>query len=90
MHRIFNYRNHSKHLTMKTAMQDLIDDLNGYLNVDISPLGLNMIRIIKERAEGKLIKERNQIEDSYNNAKSYPSSDCDGCKYYFMTYITND
>ena len=75
---------------MKTAMQDLIDDLNGYLNVDISPLGLNMIRIIKERAEGKLIKERNQIEDAYNNAKSYPSPDCDGCKYYFMTYITND
>lgn len=75
---------------MKTAMQDLIDDLNGYLNVDISPLGLNMIRIIKERAEGKLIKERNQIEDSYNNAKNYPSNDCDGCKYYFMTYITND
>ena len=75
---------------MKTAMQDLIDDLNGYLNVDISPLGLNMIRIIKERAEGKLIKERNQIEDAYNNAKSYPSSDCDGCKYYFMTFITND
>ena len=75
---------------MKTAMQDLIDDLNRYLNADISELGLNMIRIIKERAEGKLIQERNQIEDAYNNATSYPSPDCDGCKYYFMTFITND
>jgi hypothetical protein len=73
-----------------TAMQDLIDDLNRYTNADISPLGLNMIRIIKERAEEKLLIERQQIESAYNNAKTYPSSDCDGSKYYFMTYITND
>lgn len=73
-----------------TAMQDLIDDLNRYTNADISPLGLNMIRIIKERAEEKLLTERKQIEDAYNNAKNYPSNDCDGSKYYFMNYITND
>ncbi len=30
-----------------TAMQDLIDDLNRYTNTDISPLGLNMVKIIK-------------------------------------------
>lgn len=73
-----------------TAMQDLIDDLNRYNNADISPLGLNMIRIIKERAEEKLLIERQQIEAAYNNAKNYPSNDCDGSKYYFMNYITND
>ena len=73
-----------------TAMQDLIDDLNRYTNADISPLGLNMIRIIKERAEEKLLMERDQIEVAYNNAKNYPSNDCDGSKYYFMNYITND
>ena len=29
-----------------TAMQDLIDDLEGYLKLELSPLGLNMITII--------------------------------------------
>ena len=75
---------------MKTTMEDLIDDLNRYSNADISELGLNMIRIIKKRAEEKLLMERQQIEAAYNDAKNYPSNDCDGSKYYFMTYITND
>lgn len=75
---------------MTTTMQDLIDDLNRYLDTDISPLSLNMIRLIKERAESKLLMERQQIEAAYNDAKNYPSNDCDGSKYYFMNYITND
>ena len=75
---------------MKTAMQHLIDELKSNLKLDISSEAKTVIEIIIERAKGNLIKERNQIEDSYNNAKSYPSSDCDGCKYYFMTFITND
>ena len=75
---------------MKTTMEDLIDDLNRYMNTDISPLGLNMIKLIKERAVSKLLMERQQIESAYNDAKNYPSNDCDGSKYYFMTYITND
>ncbi len=69
-------------------MQDLIDDLNRYTNTDISPLGLNMIKIIKERAEEKLLMERKQIEQAYDSAKNDP--DTDGSKYYFMNYITND
>ena len=75
---------------MKTTMEDLIDDLNRYMNTDISPLGLNMIKLIKERAVSKLLMERQQIESAYNDAKNYPSNDCDGSKYYFMNYITND
>jgi hypothetical protein len=75
---------------MKTTMEDLIDDLNRYMNTDISPLGLNMIKLIKERAVSKLLMERQQIEAAYNDAKNYPSNDCDGSKYYFMNYITND
>jgi hypothetical protein len=73
-----------------TAMQDLIDDFDRYLKLDISPQALNMIQLIKERAVSKLLIERKQIESAYDNAKDYPSADCDGSKYYFMTYITND
>jgi hypothetical protein len=90
MRGIFNYRNPSKHLTMKTAMQHLIDELKSNLKLDISSQAKTVIEVIIERAEGNLIKERNQIEGAYNNAKAYPSPDCDGDKYYFMTYITND
>jgi hypothetical protein len=75
---------------MKTAMQHLIDELKSNLKLDISSQAKTVIEVIIERAEGNLIKERNQIEDAYNNAKTYPSPDCDGDKYYFMTYITND
>jgi hypothetical protein len=73
-----------------TAMQDLIDDFDRYLKLDLSPQALNMIQLIKERAVSKLLVERNQIEDAYNSAKNYPNADCDGSKYYFMNYITND
>jgi len=75
---------------MKTAMEHFIDELKSNLKLDISSQAKTVIEIIIERAEGKLIKERNQIEEAYNNAKVYPSTDCDGSKYYFMTYITND
>ena len=74
----------------QTAMEHLIDELKSNLKLDISSQAKTVIEIIIERAEGKLIKERNQIEDAYNNAKAYPSPDCDGSKYYFMTYISND
>jgi hypothetical protein len=75
---------------MKTAMQHLIDELKSNLKLDISSEAKTVIEIIIERAKGNVIKERNQIEDAYNNAKNYSSNDCDGCKYYFMNYITND
>ena len=73
---------------MRTAMQDLIEDLEGYLELDLSPLGLNMVRIIKERAISKLLIERKQIENAYDDGKNYP--DVDGSKYYFINYKTND
>jgi len=75
---------------MQTAMQHLIDELKSNLKLDISSQAKTVIEIIIERAEGKLIKERDTIEAAYNNAKAYPSADCDGSKYYFMNYISND
>jgi hypothetical protein len=74
----------------QTAMQELIEDLTRWQTLEISDIGKNMINIVKAHAEKNLLKERLQIESAYNNAKAYPSPDCDGSKYYFMTYITND
>lgn len=71
-----------------TAMQDLIDDFNRYLKLDLSSEALNMVQLIKERAEKKLLMEREQIESAYNSAKNEP--DEDGSKYYFLNYISND
>lgn len=45
-----------------------------------------LIDVIKDHIQ----LESNQITNAYNNAKDYPSSDCDGNKYYFMKYISND
>lgn len=75
---------------MKTAMQELVKVLDDYLKLEFSPLTLQAIKIIKEIAEDKLITERRQIENAYNNAKDYSTDNCDGSKYYFMNYITND
>jgi hypothetical protein len=75
---------------MKTAMQHFKDELDNYLTLDIPTSAKVIIEIISERAAERILTERNQIEDAYNNAKAYPSSDCDGSKYYFMNYITND
>ena len=44
----------------------------------------------KQLAVNLLTESRLEIEQAYDNAKNYPSPDCDGSKYYFMTYITND
>ena len=44
----------------------------------------------KQLATNLLTESRLEIEEAYNNAKNYPSTDCDGSKYYFMNYITND
>ena len=75
---------------MKTAMEHLIDELKSNLKLNISSHAKTIIEIVIERAEGNLMKERNQIEAAYDSAKNYPNADCDGSKYYFMNYITND
>jgi hypothetical protein len=93
MRGIFNYRNPSKHLTMKTPMNQLIAELqkqievNSLVNTAIMHYGLRSALELVKRYEKM---ERQTIEDAYDNAKNYPSPDCDGSKYYFMTYITND
>ncbi len=70
---------------MKTAMQELSDFIynNDIKNPSESAaLALKFIEVFE--------KERNQIEGAYNNAKNYPDENCDGNKYYFMNYISND
>lgn len=72
----------------KTSMNHLAEELDHYLTLDITPEAKTIIKIIKERVEGRISKEREQIEQAYNSGKNYP--DADGSKYYFMNYISND
>lgn len=67
---------------MQSAMQELVDylfDNNFKINTDL------LIKINES-----LNKEKKQIEAAWENGKNYPYSDCDGKKYYFMKYISND
>ena len=75
---------------MKTAMQEFIIELETYLNLDQSITSLKLQNFINEKSKQRLLDESKQIENAYNNGKYYPYNDCDGSKYYFMTYITND
>lgn len=45
-----------------------------------------LLTYFKER----LKEERSDIERAYNAGKLNNTNDCDGSKYYFMNYITND
>ena len=80
---------------MKTAMQELIDELSNHLKLDISSSALSIIKIIKERAESRLEKEKKQIVDAYNSG--YKACDLDealeinktmfsGDRYYDINY----
>jgi hypothetical protein len=69
---------------MKTAMQEIIEAWYSPDKIDNFDawLGNNETRLLE--------KERNQIEGAYNSAKNYPDLNCDGKKYYFMNYVSND
>jgi hypothetical protein len=77
----------------KTPMNQLIAELqkqievNSLVNTAIMHYGLRSALELAKRYE---IIERQTIESAYDNAKNYPSADCDGSKYYFMNYVTND
>lgn len=75
----------------QTAMNQLIAELNKEIKKvslgGITYYGLMQSLEIAKRLSGE---ERSQIESAYDNAKNYPSDDCNGSKYYFMTYIDND
>jgi hypothetical protein len=77
----------------QTPMNQLIAELkkqievNSLVNTAIMHYGLRSALELAKRYE-KI--ERQTIESAYDSAKNYPSNDCDGSKYYFMKYITND
>lgn len=83
---------------MKTSMQELIDRLEEHLVQSAKGQLLTKrggdyrigLRKAIDFANESLEKERNQIEGAYNSAKNYPDSNCDGKKYYFMNYVSND
>jgi hypothetical protein len=60
------YYNNEYKYTMKTAMQELIDELSGNMKLDISPGAKNIIELIKERAESRLEKEKEQLVNAYD------------------------
>jgi hypothetical protein len=80
-------------LKMKTPIKLLIEDLQRKIKINTlinnPTLQYDLESYLEVVKEYESI-ERIIIENAYNNAKTYPSADCDGSKYYFMNYITND
>jgi hypothetical protein len=78
---------------MKTPIKLLIEDLQRQIKINTltndPTLRYDLESFLDVVKEYESI-ERMIIENAYNNAKLYPSPDCDGDKYYFMNYITND
>ena len=77
----------------QTIMNQLIAELeeqievNTLVNKAILHYGLrHALSLAKRYAK----EETSQIINAYDSAKNYPSNDCDGNKYYFMNYISND
>jgi hypothetical protein len=68
----------------KTAMQILLDHFEKSDALVVT--NHRLIEVIKNHIQ----LESCQIANAYDSAKNYPSNDCDGNKYYFMTYISND
>ncbi len=75
---------------MKTAMQELINTFHLYQNSGCSQEEQELLSFYIKCAKNLLEKERKQIESSWENGRNYPYNDCDGSKYYFMNYISND
>lgn len=48
------------------------------------------LKMIQLKIYSMLIDERKQIESAFNSGKNFIGLECDGDKYYFMNYISND
>ena len=67
---------------MKTAMQELIDELESINSYPMMPL---IIRLMKD----KLDKEKEQIIDAYINGYTSYDSEMSGFEYYTQTHNKN-
>jgi len=74
-----------------TTIQKLINQIESELK-KVSLGGIKYYGLMKalQMAEELKAEARTEIVNAYNSAKNYPDPNCDGDKYYFMTYITND
>jgi hypothetical protein len=71
---------------MKTAMQELIDEMTKYLDLHESPEVKEVLRILKASAIRKYWKkEKEQITKAYNSAIPFKF----GEEYYNQTYNQN-
>lgn len=71
---------------MTTALTRLIKDLELLQTQTFTVTPETVI----EMAKNYLGVESGAIEQAYDDAKNYPSDNCNGSKYYFMNYISND
>jgi len=78
---------------MKTAMQELIDQMTKYLDLHESPEVKEVLRILKASAIRKYWKEeKEQIENAYWDAykEGQISSDVTADEYYNQNYKNNE
>ena len=71
--------------TMKTAMQELIDDLRGFRDEQTSPLVISRMNKVLLKASLLLTKEKEQIVNAYNSGQQIPPFEF-AEKYYNETY----
>ena len=74
----------------KTQLKQLICFLEDMASKENDLQSLLAIKTITLQVYSMLTDERKQIEDAWENGRNYPYNDCDGGKYYFMKYISND
>ncbi len=74
-----------------TTMQKLINQLDAEIKRNTLG-GIQYYGLLRAKQMAMEMQQevRSEIETAYNDAKNYPDPNCDGDKYYFMNYISND
>jgi hypothetical protein len=74
-----------------TTMQKLINQLDAEIRRNTLG-GIQYYGLLRAKQMAMEMQQevRFEIETAYNDAKNYPDPNCDGGKYYFMNYISND
>jgi|688.fasta_scaffold1733224_2 hypothetical protein len=74
-----------------TTMQKLINQLDAEIRRNTLG-GIQYYGLLRAKQMAMEMQQevRSEIETAYNDAKNYPDPNCDGGKYYFMNYISND
>ena len=70
---------------MKTAMQELIDDLREFRDEQTSPLVISIMNKVLLKASLLTTKEKEQIVNAYNSGQQIPPFEF-AEKYYNETY----